>query len=99
MSTLEEKFRAIRSDFPRLKSFTYLDSAATTQKPKVVIDALAAFYGEQYGTVHRAIYKAAQEATNLYDAARADIASFINAKSPSEVIFTRGTLGYRPHKV
>ena len=92
MSTLEEKFRTIRDDFPRLKTLrVYLDSAATTHKPKSVISALSTFYQEQYGTVHRAVYSAAQEATQLYNEARLSITSFINAQNPCEVIFTRGT--------
>ena len=94
MDTLEKKFLRVRSDFPRLKSktpFIYLDSAATTQKPEIVIDTTASFYRNQYATVHRAIYSAAQEATSCYHEARELIAKFINAKSSSEIIFTRGT--------
>lgn len=91
MESLEKKFQHIRKDFPRLNdSFVYLDSAATTQKPEIVIDTLSRFYREQYGTVHRAVYGAAQEATRLYQEAREAVAAFINAKSTSEIIFTRG---------
>jgi cysteine desulfurase/selenocysteine lyase len=93
VDTLEKKFLKVRADFPRLKSsapFIYLDSAATTQKPEVVISTLASFYRNTYGTVHRAVYSAAQEATRLYDEARGSIAWFINAAGPVEVIFTRG---------
>lgn len=83
----------VRNDFPRLldPSLVYLDSAATTQKPYIVIDTISSFYRENYGTVHRAVYKAAQEATHLYNNARHIVASFINAPSDCEVVFTRGT--------
>jgi len=76
--------------FPRLKS-VYLDSAATTLKPQSVIDAIADFYRNHDGTVHRAIYSYAREATSLYEEARQAVAKFIN--SQEVIIFTRGTTG------
>ena len=75
-------------NFPRLKNI-YLDSAATTLKPECVIEAIADFYRNHDGTVHRAIYSYAREATALYQEARESVAQFINSKE--EIIFTRGT--------
>lgn len=72
-------------------SCIYLDSAATTHKPQEVIDAMTSFFEEDYGTVHRAIYRLAAGATSRYNAVRELAAQFINAKSSDEVIFTRGT--------
>ncbi len=69
----------------------YLDSAATTQKPKNVIDTLTRFYLHEYGTVHRAIYSLSLEATEKYDAAREAVRDFIHAKHVEEIVFTRGT--------
>lgn len=69
----------------------YLDSAATTLKPMVVIDALSSFYKESYGTVHRGVYHLAKEATEQYHAARRKIQTFIHAKYPEEIVFTKGT--------
>ena len=80
-----------KEDFPILrKPIIYLDSAATTQKPQLVIDAISNFYTHHYATVHRAIYQLAAHSTFLYNEARETIASFIHAL-PSETIFTRGT--------
>lgn len=88
---------AIREEFPIFKklvngsSLIYLDSAATTHKPKRVIDKIYQFYLEEYATVHRAIYELSIEATEQYDSTRKKAASFINARSDEEIIFTRGT--------
>ena len=84
----------IRNDFPELqsqKNLVYLDNAATTLKPKIVIDRLKKFYEHEYATIHRGIYKISQNATELFDSARDTIKEFINAESSSEVIFVRGT--------
>ena len=87
----------VRSDFPILdRTFnghplSYLDSAATTQKPVQVIDAVDDYYRRHNANVHRGAYTLAAEATEAYEGARARIASFINAASPREVVFTRGT--------
>lgn len=86
----------IRKDFPLLqKKFNgnpiiYLDNAATSQKPQVVIDALTEFYTQHNANIHRAIYAFGEEATMLYENARAKIAQFLNAES-DEIIFTQGT--------
>jgi cysteine desulfurase/selenocysteine lyase len=87
----------LRADFPILdreingRSLVYLDSAATTQKPVAVLDAMDAYYRETNANVHRGAYTLAIEATERYEAARAKIAGFIGADSAAEVVFTRGT--------
>ncbi|MDJ0960867.1 MAG: cysteine desulfurase [Acidimicrobiia bacterium] len=87
----------IRKDFPLLERrygdtpLVYLDSAATTQKPNSVIDAISTYYRETNANVHRGAYRLADEATTAYESARTKVAGLINARSSSEVIFTRGT--------
>lgn len=86
----------LRKDFPMLgktmhgKPLVYLDSAATYQKPNVVIDALTNFYREHYGTVHRAIYQLAAWSTEHYEETRQKVKTFLNASKTEEIIFTRG---------
>jgi cysteine desulfurase/selenocysteine lyase len=88
--------KTVREDFPILKKtvnghpLVYLDSAATSQKPRQVIEAVARFYQESNANVHRGLYQLAAEATDLYEEAREKVARFIGA-DPKEVIFTRGT--------
>ncbi len=87
--------RTIRDDFPILaqrvhgKPLVYLDSAATSQKPRQVLDAYLRFYEEYNANVHRGVYSIAERATEAYEAARATIARFIGAAGPEEIIFTR----------
>ena len=87
----------LRKDFPILQRefdghpLVYLDSAATSQKPTQVLDALDDYYRRHNANVHRGAYRLAQEATEMYEGARVKVARFINASSPSEVVFTRGT--------
>jgi cysteine desulfurase/selenocysteine lyase len=69
----------------------YLDSAATSQKPRQVIDAEADFYANHNANAHRGLYELAEEATNLYEQARAKLARFIGAPDPETIVFTRGT--------
>lgn len=69
----------------------YMDSAATTHKPQILLDSLCTFYGREYGTVHRAVYQLATQATAHYNEVRASIRTFLNAASSEEIIFTRGT--------
>lgn len=83
-----------RQDFPGLLTSTgepwhYLDTAATAQKPRAVIDAMARALGEDYATVHRGVYSRSAEMTLAYEAARRRIAAFIGGQE-SEVVFTRG---------
>lgn len=86
----------VRADFPILgrtvhgKPLVYLDSAATSMKPAAVIEAEAAFYRVTCANVRRGVYELAAEATELYEGARAKVASLIGAR-PEEVVFTRGT--------
>lgn len=87
----------LRADFPILerkingKRLAYLDSAATTQKPNQVIDAISDYYRNYNSNVHRGAHTLADEATTAYEAARAKVARFIGADSSSEVVFTKGT--------
>jgi cysteine desulfurase/selenocysteine lyase len=87
----------LRKSFPILERtieghpLLYFDSAATAHKPKVVIDAISRFYSHDYGTVHRAIYSLARDASNAYYEARKTAARFLNSPTAEEIIFTRGT--------
>jgi len=88
----------IRKDFPILerkiwdvKSLVYLDNAATTQKPKVVIDALVEYYENCNANIHRGVHKLAEEATIAYESVREKVKNFISCSDSSEVIFTRNT--------
>jgi cysteine desulfurase / selenocysteine lyase len=87
----------VRGDFPILtrtvggRPLVYLDSAATAQKPRAVLDAVRAFYERSNGNVHRSIHTLGEEATELYEAARDRVRAFIGARDRGEVIFTRGT--------
>lgn len=85
----------IRDDFPILrqrvngKPLVYLDSAATSQKPRQVIEAVVRYYEEYNANVHRGVYSIAERATAEYEAARAKVARFLGAAEPAEVVFTR----------
>jgi cysteine desulfurase/selenocysteine lyase len=87
----------VRADFPILsrsmhgKPLVYLDSAATSQKPRRVIEALVRYYSDYNANVHRGIYEIAEEATRRYEEARAKLAMFIGARRPEELVFTRST--------
>ncbi len=93
----EDHCDTIRNDFPMMNiacnghPLVYLDSAATTQKPQAVINALMDFYQHNYGTVHRALYSLSAAATERYNDVRADVAAFLNAPSEDTIVFTRGT--------
>lgn len=84
---LKERFPIFQNS-PEL---IYLDSAATTHKPKEMIEALSSFYAKEYATVHRAIYRRSLKATDLYNATREAVQKFINAANLDEIVFTRGT--------
>lgn len=88
----------LRDDFPILKrkiggktEVVYLDNAATTQKPLVVIKSIANYYMNHNSNIHRAVYDFAEESTRAYELTRHKVAKFINAKYPEEIIFTRNT--------
>lgn len=79
------------ADFPAIPDgWSYLDTAATAQKPKAVIDAIATAYGETYATVHRGVYQRSAEMTLAFEASRRRTAEFIGASSPEEIVFVRG---------
>lgn len=82
----------LRESFPAFQegSLVYLDSAASTQKPAQVVDAMKDFYLYRYANVHRGVYPLSEEATRLYEKARAVVAAFIGA-SPDEIVFLRNT--------
>ncbi|NOK60666.1 MAG: cysteine desulfurase [Chloroflexi bacterium AL-W] len=86
---------SIRRDFPILhqeingKPLAFLDSAASSQKPRQVIDCLEDYYRRYNANVHRGVYKLSEQATFAYERARGKVARFVNARSPKEVIFTR----------
>jgi len=90
---------SIRKDFPILqtqpagKPLIYLDNAASTQRPRQVIDALSDVYEKHYANVHRGIHWLSERATDLYEAARQSVKDFINANTLAEVIFTTGATG------
>ena len=87
----------IREDFPILsrtvygKPLVYFDNGATTQKPRLVVDALVDEYYSVNANVHRGVHYLSQQATELHEASRETVRQFINARSTSEVVFTRGT--------
>lgn len=89
--------KQIREDFPILsrsvygKPLVYLDNGATTQKPRSVVDAIAEEYYSVNANVHRGVHFLSQQATDLHEASRERVRTFINARSTSEIIFTRGT--------
>ncbi len=87
----------VRHDFPILHRtvnghpLVWLDNAATTQKPRQVIEALAAYYGAANSNIHRGAHTMAREATEAYEAGRAAVAGFLGAPSPDSIVFVRGT--------
>jgi cysteine desulfurase/selenocysteine lyase len=88
---------ALRRDFPVLarmvngRPLCYLDSAASSQRPQFVIDAISRYYETTHANVHRGVHKLSQEATDLFEGARETLRRFINARSTREVVFVRGT--------
>lgn len=88
---------AIRADFPILhqevngKPLVYLDNAASSQHPQIVIDSMSHYYERDHANVHRGVHTLSQRATDAFEAARENVRRFINAKSTKEVIFVRGT--------
>jgi cysteine desulfurase/selenocysteine lyase len=96
-ASLFEPLEQIRSDFPILsrtvhgKPLVYLDNAATTQKPRSVIDAISDYYSRCNANVHRGVHRLAQEATEAYEQSRDRVARWINASDAREVVFVRGT--------
>src|SRR5947209_14542001 len=103
MSTLSSQLSTtfdverIREDFPVLKQtihgkpLVYLDSAATAQKPRVVVDAIRKFHEVDCANIHRGVHELSQRSTEAYEETRAKVKKFINSRSKSELIFVRGT--------
>ena len=95
MPTLDAE--AIRADFPALsqsvhgRPLVYLDSAATSQKPRAVIDAVARFYSEDNANVHRGVHELSERATAAFEAAREKVRRFLGAAHAREIVFLRGT--------
>ncbi|MBD3762084.1 cysteine desulfurase [Rhizorhabdus sp.] len=91
MATIDLAQTSRRADFPAIpEGWHYLDTAATAQKPQVVIDAIDRAYGHDYATVHRGVYRRSADMTIAYEAARQRVAAFLNARSADEVVFVRG---------
>ena len=88
---------ALRRDFPILdqqvhgKPLIYLDSGASSQRPRAVIDAISRYYEHDHSNVHRGIHELSNRATALYEGARTRTAEFLNANTPNEIVFTKGT--------
>ena len=86
----------IRNDFPVLnqkiygKPFVYFDNAATTQKPRIVIDTMSKLYSEYNSNVHRGVHYLSEQMTEMYESARKKVQNFLNAKHAHEIIFTKG---------
>jgi cysteine desulfurase/selenocysteine lyase len=98
IATVDLRAHQIARDFPLLrqptsrgKRLAYLDSAATSQKPQAVIDALVHYYTHDNANIHRGVYELAERATDAFEGARAKVARFINAAEPAEIIWTRNT--------
>lgn len=99
VSNSKSKIDEIRLQFPILssqvngKKLVYFDNGATSQKPKVVIEALANYYSKQNANIHRGVHTLSQDATSAYEESREKIKKFIHANSANEIIFTSGTTG------
>ena len=97
ISTDHFDVNAVRKDFPILsekvngKDLVWLDNAATTHKPKSVIDRISYFYEHENSNVHRGAHTLAARSTDAYESSRGKIAKFLNASSPNEIVFVRGT--------
>ena len=87
---------SVRADFPILsqtvhgKTLAFLDSGASAQKPRAVIDAISRCYEAEYANIHRGVYELSAKATQAYEGARARVQRFVNARSASEIVFTKG---------
>ncbi len=97
MSVQPPNWDTLRADFPILAQqvhghpLVYLDNAATSQKPRAVLEAMDQFYRRDNSNVHRGIHELSRRSTEAFEAARERTASFLNAREPAEIVFTRGT--------
>src|SRR5258705_13185290 len=88
---------AIRRDFPILdqqingKPLVYLDNAASSQRPRAVIEAISHYYEHDHANVHRGVHTLSQRATEAYEGAREVVRGFINARDTKEIVYVRGT--------
>src|SRR5579859_5153139 len=91
------QWKRVREQFPILerkvhgKRLAYLDNAATTQKPKAVIDAISSYYARENSNIHRGVHTLSEEATRDFEAAREKARAFLGAREHAEIIFVRGT--------
>src|SRR5919199_5689882 len=86
--------RRIRRDFPIFENnpgLVFLDSGASAQKPRQVIDAVSDYYRTDYANIHRGVYRLSAKSTDLYESARETVRRFLNAPDPREIVFTRNT--------
>ena len=96
-STAPFDVERVRCDFPILarpvrgKALVYLDSAATTQKPRQVVESMARFFDQENANVHRGVHFLSERATQAYEGAREQVRRFLNARAASEIVFVRGT--------
>ena len=96
-ATAEVDWKAIREDFPILhekahgQPLIYFDNAATSQKPRSVLDALRRYYEHNNANVHRGLHELSSRATEAYEGSRRRVADYLGAASPDEIVFTRGT--------
>src|SRR3954466_11252311 len=96
-SKTEVNWQSIREDFSILeqqvhgKPLIYFDSAASSQKPNAVIDAISHYYRHDHANVHRGLHELSSRATDAYEEARTKVAKFLGAAQTEEVVFTRGT--------
>jgi cysteine desulfurase/selenocysteine lyase len=98
IASRDERAAQIARDFPLLaeptsrgKRLAYLDSAASSQKPQAVIDALVHYYTHDNANIHRGVYELAERATDAFERAREKVARFVNAAESAEIIWTRNT--------
>ena len=91
LDSFQPKIIELKKQFPVLQEgFVYLDHAATSQKPRQVIDVITDFYTNQYATIHRGVYQLSQNATDLYEQTRSVVKNFINAKNDNEIVIVKG---------
>jgi cysteine desulfurase/selenocysteine lyase len=97
VATSSVDWKSVREDFPILRQqvggheLIYFDSAATSQKPRAVIEALRNYYEHDNANVHRGLHTLSGRATDAYEHARHRVAEYIGAATPDEIVFTRGT--------
>src|SRR5437868_8634188 len=97
IATAQVDWKAVREDFPILREqahghpLIYFDNAATSQKPRAVVDALRHYYEHENANVHRGLHELSSRATEAYEQARQRVATYLGAASADEIVFTRGT--------